>query len=491
LNSPANYANTAPIVSNSPDSQNTPTVAIAGGSGFVGTSLRIALAHKYQWQALTRSASVAQRKHGADNTTWRRCDLFSFSQVKQALKGARYGVYFVHSMLPSSRLVQGSFEDMDLQLADNFIRAAAAVGIEHIIYLGGLIPENVPSEQLSRHLASRLEVEAVLRSHAIPVSVIRAGLIFGPGGSSMQMLINLVRNLPIMFLPQWTQSFTQSTDYRDIIRACERLLDDPTLQGGTYDIGGHRPMTYRKMILATAAILNRKPLTLDLPLNIIGISRFWVSVFGKVPPDLVNPLLDSLKHTLLARPNVLQSQIAAAAVPFEQSVQDAIDDQAKPLPHPRIREHRKDNQLLKQAKRVRSIQRVPLPRGWKAQHLAHAYFRWLGSHAEFALNIHIFPHNISICSKTPQLELLNMRLTPNSLKQKRRYSYIIDAGLLVRKNETAGRFDFITFPENECAIIAIHDYAPALPWWVYQYTQANLHLLVMTAFREFLNKMIR
>jgi hypothetical protein len=38
----------------------------------------------------------------------------------------------VHSMAPSSRLMQGNFEDTDLLLADNFIRAAEAVGILEI-----------------------------------------------------------------------------------------------------------------------------------------------------------------------------------------------------------------------------------------------------------------------------------------------------------------------------------------------------------------------
>lgn len=474
------------IIKNTASTNNMPTIAIAGGSGFMGTSLRIALAHKYRWQALTRSASVAQRDNTSDNTTWRQCDLFSFSDVKQALKGAQYGIYFVHSMLPSSRLVQGSFQDLDLQLADNFIRAAEAVGIQHIIYLGGLIPADLPSNQLSKHLASRLEVEAVLRSHAIPISVIRAGLIFGPGGSSMQMLINLVRHLPIMLLPKWTQSFTQSTDYRDIICACELLLDDPSLTGGTYDIGGHRPMTYRTMILATAALLNRKPVTFDLPLNVIGISRLWVALFGKVPPDLVNPLLDSLKHSLMARPNVVQSRISHGAIPFEQSVKDAIDNNANPLPNPRFRELPKDNVLLKQAKRVRSVQRMPLPHGWDAKQLAHTYFQWLHQHTEFICDISLTSDGVTIRSKTPVLDLLCMRLTPNSLKRQRRYSYFIESGVLVRSQATPGRFDFITFPENNCAIIAIHDFAPALPWWLYQYTQANLHLFVMTAFREYL-----
>ena len=63
----------------------------------------------------------------------------------------------MHSMAPSSRLQQGNFEDTDLLLADNFIRAAEAAQLKHVVYLSGLMPED--EENLSPHLRSRAEVE--------------------------------------------------------------------------------------------------------------------------------------------------------------------------------------------------------------------------------------------------------------------------------------------------------------------------------------------
>lgn len=42
-------------------------------------------------------------------------------------------------MSPSSRLGQGSFADLDLLLAENFIRAAEKTGVEHVSSPGGLL----------------------------------------------------------------------------------------------------------------------------------------------------------------------------------------------------------------------------------------------------------------------------------------------------------------------------------------------------------------
>src|SRR5690606_19576051 len=131
---------------------------------------------------------------------WVQADLFSLLEVERALEGADVALYLVHSMIASAELTQGSFADFDLILADNFARAAKSRGVRHILYVGGLIPEG---ERLSRHLESRLEVEQTLRAQGVPVTALRASIIIGPAGSSLRMVENLVRRLPVMITPAW------------------------------------------------------------------------------------------------------------------------------------------------------------------------------------------------------------------------------------------------------------------------------------------------
>ena len=156
------------------------TVAIAGASGFVGTALRQALAYDMNLVGLTRSPNRAARRDDGDPTRWRHCDLYSLREVERGLEGADLAIYLVHSMLPSSRLTQGTFADLDLILADNFARAAARNGVRQIVYLSGLLPED--TDDLSHHLRSRWEVERALASHGVPVTTLRTGLVVGKGG---------------------------------------------------------------------------------------------------------------------------------------------------------------------------------------------------------------------------------------------------------------------------------------------------------------------
>ena len=152
------------------------TVAIAGASGFVGSQLIPTLTPEHRVIGLARSP----RPSGGD-VSWRACDLFSSTSTHAALAGVDIAVYLVHSMMPSSRLFQGNFYDTDLLLADNFAKACAHAGVKHILYLGGLSPD---TGFVSKHLESRLEVEGVLQSSGIPVTCLRAGMVYAPGVSS-------------------------------------------------------------------------------------------------------------------------------------------------------------------------------------------------------------------------------------------------------------------------------------------------------------------
>lgn len=472
----------------SADQSSKPLVAVAGASGFVGTHLRRELADAFNFRALTRSPHMVEQHVGDGTTQWRECDLYSLPKLSQALQGCDYAIYLVHSMAPSSRLMQGDFEDTDLLLADNFIRAAEEAGIRHVIYLSGLMPTN-SDEMVSPHLRSRCEVEGALRSRSVPVTVLRAGLIFGPGGSSFSMLVNLVRRLPLMLMPAWVDSQTHSIDIDNVCQAFRLCLTDAALQGQVYDLGGHEPMSYREMILKTGQLLGRPVRTIDLPLNCFRVSKHWVALFSGVSPDLVGPLLESLRHDLKARPNPLLEQLAPQMVSFEASFAKSVGPDGCPLPNPRSHTQTADIRTIKMARRVRSVQRMPLPQGWDAQQVAGEYGGWLTRRfggliraqkdAAGVLRFFALGRRITLLELTP---------TPYSLDTNYRCAFYLSGGILTREVDPPGRFEFRLFPSSGCLIASIHDFAPTLPWWFYSRTQAVVHLRVMRAFARYLGE---
>lgn len=469
------------------DENNRPLIALTGASGFVGAHLRDTLQSDFDLRALTRSSSVIAQHPSDSDIEWRQCDLYSLPKLTEALAGCDFGIYLVHSMAPSSRLMQGSFEDTDLLLADNFIRAAEDAGLKHVVYLSGLMPD--ANEELSPHLRSRLEVEAVLRSRSVQVTVLRAGLIFGPGGSSFSMLVNLVRRLRVMLLPAWVKSITHSIDIADVCRAFQLSLTESNLAGGTYDLGGHDPMTYRELIHATARGLKKPLRTFDVPVNLFRFSQHWVALFGGVPNALVAPLQESLRHDLKASPNLLMDRLHGDAVTFDDSLRRAVDETGKPKPNPRRVTQKSDRQAIRQERRVRSVQRMALPAKWSADQVAVEYGQWLTRSFRGLLNVEKTESGtLHFYALGKRLLLLELTPTPFTRENQRRRAFYISGGVLNRSVEPPGRFEFRAFPETGCLIASIHGFSPALPWWIYARTQAVIHLWVMRAFGRHLNR---
>ncbi|HLQ83497.1 MAG TPA: NAD(P)H-binding protein [Pseudogracilibacillus sp.] len=451
-------------------------VVIAGASGYIGNNLLKKLAGKVDLIGLSR-----HYKKTTDSITWRSCDLFSLADAEKGLAGADIAVYLVHSMVPSAKLTQSSFEDMDVILADNFARAAKRHNIKEIIYLSGIIPDN--DEHLSRHLKSRLEVENILRAYGTPVTAIRAGLIVGPNGSSFPILAKLVERLPAMILPKWTSSKTQPVALDDVLNSLSKVVLNSAKENRSIDIGGPEVMTYRSMMEQTAEILGKKPYMFNVPLFSLSLSKLWLRLITQTPKEIVYPLVESLTHEMIVQDSKYVAGISDGKTYFRNAAKMAIESDRN------NKKPRRKADLGPLIQDVRSIQRVPLPKGKSADWIGRYYTIWLENFlnpwvkttTDDQLNCKIgFLSNHFVLL---ELSYSSERSTPD------RALYYITKGLLTDGSvNERGRMEFRKIPGKDEVIIAIHDYTPSLPWFIYFFTQANAHLFVMNMFKKHLEK---
>ena len=461
-----------------------PTIVMAGATGFVGTALRRALRNRFHLICLTRSKSIRFKRETGTEEEWRTCDLFSLLELEQSLHGADYAIYLVHSMMPSARLLQGTFADLDLIMADNFARAAQRCRLKQILYIGGLIPE---MEGLSPHLASRLEVEEALGSGNTPVTALRAGLVVGPGGSSFRIVVNLVKRLPVMILPGWTQTRTQPIAIQDVVRAVQEAIGTEAYYENHYDIGGPDVMTYRDMLKRTALALGRKRHFIKVPVFSARLSKIWVAMLGGASRYLVGPLVDSLRHPMVAKDNPLLQKISQGGISFEDSLAASLGQSGELAPNPRDNMRKRDDKDIRLERRVRSVQRMVLPTDLNADWIGEEYFRWLPRALWPFIRSHKPNENVYQLSLLFKKWILIefTRSVPRSTPQ-RQLLYITGGWLARCKDNRKGRMEFREMLDRRCLIIAIHDFTPKLPWHLYSRTQAVFHLWVMKRFNRHL-----
>jgi uncharacterized protein YbjT (DUF2867 family) len=476
-------------------------IAIAGASGFVGRSLIDRLKQDCDVIALSRGPAKI-----SGNIEWRQCDLFNLRQAEQGLAGADVVIYLVHSMMPSAKLTQGNFADLDLMIADNFARAAKKSRVQKIIYLGGIIP----SGDLSRHLSSRLEVEQALASHGVPCIALRAGLIIGKNGSSFDIMRKLVERLPVMVCPGWTRTQSQPVSLHDVVESMARLITTSEIPDGNYDLGGSDVLSYIDMMREVARQIGKKRIFLPIFLFSPNLSRLWVTLVTGTPRELIGPLVASLRHPMVARDTKLMEILGVKPQGFSRCLAEAmtvsstdkprtsLPPAAESLPN-QIASPPVSNPIVKHTSDVTlnsvcSVQRLPLAHGETAATVTRAYASWLIRFFKPLIFVEQTADQSLIFKFRPifsrfDIPLLKLSYAKDRSSEHRQMFYISGGHLLSSRADPKGRFEFREVLNGRHVMVAIFDFIPALPWWVYKNTQAILHVFVMAMFRMHLKSL--
>lgn len=462
-------------------------VVIAGATGFVGRALARILAPEFRVVGLARDDRARNREAAIE---WRRCDLFSLLQTERALAGADCACYLVHSMLPSAHLTQGAFQDMDLIMADNFARASAGAGLRQIVYLGGLVPEG---PDMSRHLRSRLEVEQTLASRGVPVTALRAGIVIGAGGSSYRMFKTLVERLRVIPCSRWGSSLTQPVALADVLDLIRYCLRHPAAATRICDIGSPDVLTYRAILERTARLLGLRRTIVELPITATFWYRYWLHFATGVPLELVGPLLESMRDSMVARERRLQEEAGVPGRSFEQAVREALaEERGRPAAVRTSAERAMARQLNRRTYlyHVRSVQRIPLPAGRTARWAAERYMHFLSRLFRTVLRAEMDGEgNVRLQLTFPRVCLLDHHLAADRSEESDRQVFYITGGILARRVVRRTRRPRLEFREvlgGRTLLAAIHDYRPRLPWPLYNTVQAKVHLLVMRWFARYL-----
>ena len=291
-------------------------ILVAGASGFVGRRLCPALIEAgYDVQAMTRhpesyeGAGAAVYGDVADPTT-----------LQEVFTGCQAAYYLVHS------LDSPDFERKDADAAWAFAEAAAAAGLQRIVYLGGLGDDD---DDLSAHLRSRRGVEQLLGSAGVPVTTLRAGIIVGHGGISWELTRQLVHHLPAMITPRWVRTRTQPIAVDDVVRYLVGVLELPEAADRAFDIGGPEVLEYVTMMRRVAQIQGRTFLVVPVPLLTPQLSSLWLALVTDVDTQTARALVDSMTNEVVVRDDSIRALVPFDPMGYDEAVRLALAERAR------------------------------------------------------------------------------------------------------------------------------------------------------------------
>ena len=285
---------------------------VFGGSGTIGRALLPVLERDHDVVAVSRGPRTSAE---GERTRWAVADAGDAASVRRALDGAEVVYYLVHS------LASPDFQERDRHAARTIAREAERAGVNQIVYLGGLGDD---SPELSEHLRSRIETGRQLASGSVPVTVLRAAIVIGPGSAAFETIVALVERLPGMVTPRWVSTPTQPIALDDVVGYLAGLAGERAAYGASFDAGGPEVMTYREMMERIGRLRGRHPLIVAVPLLSPRLSSWWLHLVTPVKARTARPLIEGLRNPTVAREARIQELVPRRLIPFDDAALAAL-----------------------------------------------------------------------------------------------------------------------------------------------------------------------
>ena len=225
--------------------------------------------------------------------------------------------YLIHSMSTSI----SDFHGQEARSASNFVDYINQTNAKQIIYLSGITNQ----EKLSKHLASRKNVESILSTARSPLTTLKAGIIIGSGSSSFEIMRDLVEKLPVMVAPRWIETRSQPIATRNVIEYLLSVLLFEKAYARSLDIGGPEVLSYKQMLLRFARIRKLRRTIWTLPVMTPRLSSYWLYFVTSVSYNLAVNLVNSMKIEVIADDRPIREIAPIKLIGFDEAVKNSFD----------------------------------------------------------------------------------------------------------------------------------------------------------------------
>jgi uncharacterized protein YbjT (DUF2867 family) len=293
-------------------------ILITGANGYIGQRLIPALLEQnHALYCCVRNKGRFEDEHRNENIHTTEIDFLQPLDTDELPGNIQAAYYLIHSMNTGG----ADFEDEESKTAKRFLELIEKTSCKQIIYLSGIVNE----KELSKHLSSRLNVDNILNSGKIPVTVLRAGIIVGSGSASFEIIRDIVEKLPVMVTPKWVNTKCQPIAIRNVVQFLSGVLMKENTFHNNYDIGGPEIMTYKEMLLHFAKVRNLKRRIYTLPVMTPRLSSYWLYFITSTSYTLAVNLVNSMKINVICRKNNLAEELGIQLIAYDRAVQMAFE----------------------------------------------------------------------------------------------------------------------------------------------------------------------
>lgn len=298
-------------------SQEIKTVAVLGGSGFIGTYLVLNLL-----QLGCRVNLLSNKTEPGFKSTRGQIRIFSGSiendvALANCLEGCEI-VYHLVGIIAETR--DKTFEKTVSQGTGNVVQAAKARGIKKIIYLSALgTSENADSV----YFQSKYKAEQHIINSGMDYTIFRPSIVYGVRDQFINKLAKMVKYLPIVPVIGNGQYKLQPVYVEELAALMADTLRRSNLSNRIFEIGGPEQLTYLEIIDIIKRVLRRKRARIHIPFLLV---KFMAVIMEKIlrPAPITVDQLKMMKAGSTCDHTVAETEFGVKFSPLELKLQEYL-----------------------------------------------------------------------------------------------------------------------------------------------------------------------
>ena len=317
------------------------TIAVAGGTGFVGGEIARELRRRGRHVVVLSSRGEHARGQLPDDIEIRQVDVRDPAALDTALRGVdELVISLAFPGLPVEQPSKGyTFMEVDAGGTEQLIEAGKRAGVGRVVYISGA----GAGHEAKRHwFRAKAVAEDAVRGSGMAWTILRPTWVFGPGDVSLNRFLGFARVLPFVPMTNFGNQRLAPVYVGDVAKlAADSLTEDAALEQ-VFEVGGPETLNMREILHRAMAITGVKKVLLPAPAAMVKVAA-WPMRFLPNPPlspdavDFVNqPATVDIEPLLRAMPRTmtrLETGLASYMGPQRSnvSISDGREESLQPV----------------------------------------------------------------------------------------------------------------------------------------------------------------
>lgn len=261
------------------------TVAVAGGTGFVGSEIARELRRRGRKVVVLSSRGEAARGQLPDDIGIRTADVGNADSLRTALDGVdELVISLAFPGLPVEQPGKGyTFKEVDAAGTERLIAAGRQSGIQRVVYLSGA----GAGHDAPRHwFRAKAAAEDAVRDSGMAWTILRPTWVYGPGDVALNRFLGFARVLPFVPLTNLGRQQLAPVFVRDVANLAADSLEQDAAAEQVFEVGGPEAMSMRAVLHRALAVAGLGKPLLPGPTPLIKLAA-WPMRF--LPWPLLSP----------------------------------------------------------------------------------------------------------------------------------------------------------------------------------------------------------